>query len=150
MLQKLILICFIAFFSVGCKQSIERAPAPLTEVSQSASVGAENEKIVQAFKQHKSNVEVEGKGIVTKILADDNSGLRHQKFLVKISPEQTLLFAHNLDLAPRIAQLAIGDTIEFKGEYVYNPKGGIVHWTHKDPNGHHAAGWLKHNGKVYE
>ena len=144
-MQKLILICFIAFFCVACKQTVSQAPLTSSEVAQSA-----NTAIEQAFKQHKSNVEVEGKGIVTKILADDNSGLKHQKFLVKISPEQTLLFAHNLDLASRIAQLAIGDRIEFKGEYVYNPKGGIVHWTHKDPQGHHAAGWLKHNGKVYE
>lgn len=144
-MQKLILICFIAFFCVACKQTVSQAPLTSSEVAQSA-----NTAIEQAFKQRKSNVEVEGKGEVVKILADDNSGLKHQKFLVKISPEQTLLFAHNLDLAPRIAQLAIGDTIEFKGEYVYNPKGGIVHWTHKDPQGHHAAGWLKHNGKVYE
>ena len=144
-MQKLILICFIAFFCVACKQTVSQAPLTSSEVAQSA-----NTAIEQAFKQRKSNVEVEGKGEVVKILADDNSGLKHQKFLVKISPEQTLLFAHNLDLAPRIAQLAIGDRIEFKGEYVYNPKGGIVHWTHKDPQGHHAAGWLKHNGKVYE
>ena len=144
-MQKLILICLIAFFSAACKQSVSQAPLAASEISQSA-----NAAIEQAFKQHKSNVQVEGIGEVVKILADDNNGLRHQKFLVKISPQQTLLFAHNLDLAPRIAQLAIGDTIEFKGEYVYNPKGGIVHWTHRDPQGHHAAGWLKHNGKVYE
>ena len=144
-MQKLILICFIAFFCVACKQTVSQAPLTSSEVAQSA-----NTAIEQAFKQRKSNVEVEGKGEVVKILADDNSGLKHQKFLVKISPEQTLLFAHNLDLAARIEPLAVGDTIEFKGEYVYNPKGGIVHWTHKDPQGHHAAGWLKHNGKVYE
>ena len=144
-MQKLILICFIAFFCVACKQTVSQAPLTSSEVAQSA-----NTAIEQAFKQRKSNVEVEGKGEVVKILADDNSGLKHQKFLVKISPEQTLLFAHNLDLAARVEPLAVGDTIEFKGEYVYNPKGGIVHWTHKDPQGHHAAGWLKHNGKVYE
>ena len=144
-MQKLILICFIAFFCVACKQTVSQAPLTSSEVAQSA-----NTAIEQAFKQRKSNVEVEGKGEVVKILADDNSGLKHQKFLLKISPEQTLLFAHNLDLAARVEPLAVGDTIEFKGEYVYNPKGGIVHWTHKDPQGHHAAGWLKHNGKVYE
>jgi Protein of unknown function (DUF3465) len=144
-LQKIVLIFLIALFSVACKQATNQAPLVSSEISQSANAGIE-----QAFKQRKSNVQVEGKGEVVKILADDNSGLRHQKFLVKISPEQTLLFAHNLDLAPRIDQLAIGDTIEFKGEYVYNPKGGIVHWTHKDPKGEHQAGWIKHNGKVYE
>ncbi len=149
MLQRVILILFIALLCTSCKQSVSQFQTT-PEASVDAASQPVNVAIEQAFKQRKSNVQVEGKGIVTKILADDNSGLKHQKFLVKISPEQTLLFAHNIDLAPRISQLAIGDTIEFKGEYVYNPKGGIVHWTHKDPQGHHEAGWIKHNGKVYE
>ena len=153
-MQKLILIFLIALFSVACKQSANsnqnQAPVASSEVSQSVSTSPENASVVQAFKQHKSNVQVEGKGEVEKILADDNNGLRHQKFLVKISSEQTLLFAHNLDLAARVEPLAVGDTVEFKGEYVYNPKGGIVHWTHKDPQGHHEAGWIKHNGQTFQ
>ncbi len=97
-----------------------------------------------------SNAQVEDIGVVAKILADDKRGSQHQKFLVKIATGQTLLFAHNIDLAPRISDIKIGDTIQFRGEYEYNPKGGIVHWTHHDPQGKHFAGWLKHNGKIYE
>jgi hypothetical protein len=149
-LQKLILIFVVVLFSAGCRQNASPAPVTFTEVSQPTNASAENGNIVQAFKQRKSNVEVEGKGEVVKILSDDNNGLKHQKFLVKISPEQTLLFAYNLDLAPRIEPLAVGDMLEFKGEYVYNPKGGIVHWTHKDPQGQHEAGWIKHNGQTYQ
>ncbi|MFM9835005.1 MAG: DUF3465 domain-containing protein [Methylophilaceae bacterium] len=149
MLHRIVLILLIALFCSSCKQSVSQFQAT-PEASIDAASQPANATIEQAFKQRKSNLEVEGKGIVTKILADDNNGLKHQKFLVKVSPEQTLLFAHNLDLSPRINQLAIGDTIEFKGEYVYNPKGGIVHWTHKDPKGEHDAGWIKHNGKMYE
>jgi hypothetical protein len=93
---------------------------------------------------------VEGHGTVKKLLADDNKGSRHQKFLVAINAQQTLLFAHNIDLAPRIDDLQVGDSIEFKGEYVYNPKGGIMHWTHHDPKGSIQGGWLKHYGKLYE
>lgn len=29
-------------------------------------------------------------------------------------------------------------------------KGGVIHWTHKDPKGYHIGGWLKHNGNVYQ
>jgi hypothetical protein len=33
---------------------------------------------------------------------------------------------------------------------VWNEKGGVVHWTHRDPGGRHMAGWLAHNGKTYQ
>ncbi|HSF72140.1 MAG TPA: DUF3465 domain-containing protein, partial [Methylotenera sp.] len=46
--------------------------------------------------------------------------------------------------------LQIGDAMTFKGEYAYNPKGGVMHWTHHDPEGNQAGGWIKHNGKIYQ
>lgn len=97
-----------------------------------------------------SDAQVQDSGKVVKILADDNRGSRHQKFLVKIASGQTLLFAHNIDLAPRISDIEVGDDISFRGEYVYNPKGGIVHWTHRDPQGSHFGGWIKHKGNTYQ
>lgn len=109
-----------------------------------------NASVKQAFERKQSNVWVEGSGSVKKLLADDNNGSRHQKFLVSISDKQTLLFAHNIDLAPRLDTLQVGDAIDFRGEYVYNPKGGVVHWTHRDPQGGIEAGWIKYNGKTYE
>jgi hypothetical protein len=39
--------------------------------------------------------------------------------------------------------------VAFRGEYEWNPEGGIIHWTHHDPGGRHAGGWLKHKGKTY-
>ena len=97
-----------------------------------------------------SDAQVQDNGKVVKILADDNRGSRHQKFLVRIASGQTLLFAHNIDLAPRIDDIQVGDFISFRGEYVYNPKGGVVHWTHLDPQGRHYGGWIKHNGNTYQ
>lgn len=109
-----------------------------------------NRSVIEAFQHKQSDVWVEGAGEVVKLLPDDNKGARHQKFLVRINPQQTLLFAHNIDLAPRVGALKVGDRLEFKGEYVFNPKGGVVHWTHHDPQGQQFGGWLKHNGLVYE
>jgi hypothetical protein len=106
--------------------------------------------VATLYANKRSDVPVEDAGTVVKLLADDNKGSRHQKFLVKVATGQTLLFAHNIDLAPRLDELNVGDTVQFKGEYVYNPKGGVVHWTHKDPQGQHEGGWIQLNGKTYE
>ena len=111
---------------------------------------SDNAAVEQAFAQKKSDVWVQGTGVVTKLLPDDNKGSRHQKFLVRINVAQTLLFAHNIDLSPRIDALKVGDSIEFKGEYVFNPKGGVIHWTHRDPKGQHQGGWIKHQGNTFE
>lgn len=104
----------------------------------------------EAYKNHQSNVQVQDSGIVIRILNDDNQGSRHQKFILKLSTGITILIAHNIDLAPRINLISKGDTVQFYGEYEWNKKGGVVHWTHKDPNGHHVDGWLKHKGKTYQ
>ena len=104
----------------------------------------------RAFKNRTSNVQVEGEGVVTRILADDLAGGRHQRFVVRLASGQTVLIAHNIDIAPRVVGLQKGDSVRFYGEYVWNEKGGMVHWTHHDPKGSHTAGWLKHNGRTYQ
>jgi len=84
------------------------------------------------------------------VLSDDNDGSRHQRFILRISPEQTVLVAHNIDLAPRVSALSVGDTVAFNGQYETNDRGGVLHWTHKDPQGRHQDGWLEHNGRRYD
>lgn len=111
---------------------------------------ANDDKLKQAYKNHQSDVQIQGSGTVIRLLPDDNKGSRHQKFILKLKSKQTLLVAHNIDLAPRIDKLSVGDRIEFFGEYEWNSKGGVIHWTHKDPNNRHPHGWLKHQGIVYE
>lgn len=103
-----------------------------------------------AFVAPQSGEQTRGSGVVTRILADDNDGSRHQRFILEVDSGRTLLIAHNIDLAPRIAGLKVGDTVEFYGEYEWNDKGGVIHWTHHDPNGRHVGGWLKHGGRTYQ
>jgi hypothetical protein len=148
------ILVFILSLLVSCKQSVPESfvadKVIAGDTVASELVQFDNSALIEAFKHKKSDIFVEGAGVVKKLLADDNKGSRHQKFLVSISPEQTLLFAHNIDLAPRVENVQIGDAMTFKGEYVYNPKGGIMHWTHHDPDGNQAGGWIKHNGKIYK
>lgn len=88
-------------------------------------------------------------GEVIRNLKDDTEGSRHQKFLIRISPDITLLVAHNIDLAPRVP-VNQGDRVILRGEYAWNNRGGVMHWTHHDPKGRHEGGWIEANGKRYE
>ncbi|GHY24568.1 DUF3465 domain-containing protein [Vibrio cholerae] len=116
----------------------------------SVGLHANDSVLQQAYQSQQSDLQVQGFGKVVKVLPDDNDGSKHQKFILKLNSGQTLLVAHNIDLAPRIPNLQVGDSVEFYGEYEWNKKGGVLHWTHKDPQNRHAHGWLKHNGQVYE
>ncbi|MEH6590506.1 MAG: DUF3465 domain-containing protein [Halioglobus sp.] len=103
-----------------------------------------------AFQNQQSDLQIGGSGTVIHILPDDTRGSQHQKFLLKLASGQKLLIAHNIDLAPRIDALRKGDTVEFFGEYEWNSKGGVIHWTHHDPGGRHQDGWLRHKGVTYQ
>lgn len=103
-----------------------------------------------AFEKKINGFQVGGSGKVIGILPDDNQGSRHQRFIIKLASNQTLLIAHNIDLAPKIENLKVDDHVNFYGEYEWNSKGGVIHWTHHDPNGKHEEGWLNHGGKMYQ
>ena len=109
--------------------------------------------VADAYRDHKTHVTVSGSGTVVKLLGDDTKGARHQRFLLAVDglPQgSTVLVAHNIDIARRVEPLRRGNRIEFRGEYVWNPKGGILHWTHRDPSGHHPPGWLKRDGQQFD
>jgi len=148
-LKHLLSALYLALALCACGQSDANNAQQPAPASAEAVAETSNAAIEQAFETRKSDVQLGGHGVVVKLLKDDNKGSRHQKFLVKINAQQTLLFAHNIDLAPRIP-LQAGDEISFYGEYVYNPKGGIMHWTHHAPQGDHEAGWVMHNGQKYQ
>jgi hypothetical protein len=89
-------------------------------------------------------------GVVTRILPDDLVGSRHQKFILRLANGETLLVAHNIDIAPRVNGLQVGDVVEFNGVFETNAQGGVIHWTHHDPSGRRPGGWLRHNGRFYK
>lgn len=93
--------------------------------------------------------QVELEGTVVRVLSDDTSGSRHQRFIVRLRSGQTVLIAHNIDIAPRVDGIAAGDSVRFAGEFEENDKGGVVHWTHHDPSGRHPDGFIVHQGHTY-
>lgn len=117
---------------------------------QSVPVSTSETRITELFQQQRSDVQIEVSGTVTRLLADDNDGSRHQRFIIEMADGHTLLVAHNIDLAPRIDALKQGDEVTIYGEYEWNNRGGVMHWTHHDPNNRHPHGWIRHNGQLYQ
>lgn len=136
-----ILTCAVIW--AGCDRAVSPSGA-------NALSPVDDSPIVRAFNDGTSGVQVEGEGVVTRVLGDDIEGNRHQRFIVRLASGQTVLIAHNIDVAPRVAGLKEGDSVRFYGQYEWNEKGGTVHWTHRDLKGKHVAGWVKHNGRTYQ
>ncbi|MDE3112955.1 MAG: DUF3465 domain-containing protein [Chloroflexota bacterium] len=110
-----------------------------------------NAGVEQAFAQRRSNVEVTATGRVERLLADERgaSGM-HQRFIVTLDgATQTVLVDNNVTIGER-APLAAGDAATIHGEYVWNAEGGLIHFTHHDPEHTHEGGWIEVRGTRYQ
>ena len=101
------------------------------------------------YGKHDSGTWIEGYGFVRRLLSDDNEGSQHQRFVVDARNGQTMLIAHNIDLARRVP-VGMGARIHFRGMYEWNDQGGLVYWTHHDPLEAAVGGYLRYRRKVYE
>ncbi len=149
-MKKLMLIAVIVVvgYTAFNQYLASSSPAHVGVLSQQP--GNSDSEFASAYQNRASQLQIRGRGSVVKLLPDDNKGSRHQRFILRLDSGQTLLVAHNVDLAPRVAQLHEGDVVSFYGEYEWNEKGGLMHWTHHDPNGSHIAGWIEHQGHTYQ
>lgn len=149
-------IIFVILIVVALYQTYQYSPKHINGnglspvVAETKGSIAQSALLARAYQDKLSNIQVAGNGRVVKVLADDTKGSRHQKFILKLASGQTLLVAHNIDLAPRLKGLQTGDRVGFYGEYEWNNLGGILHWTHHDPAGRHIGGWLEYDGQRYQ
>jgi len=137
------LVCLVVGFSLYQNSANKQQTSPPTDTSTDA-------QLAELFHNQATGVQVSGSGTVSRILADDDDGSRHQRFILELDSGQTLLIAHNIDIAPRLDGVQVGDRVSFYGEYAYSDQGGTIHWTHHDPQGQHAAGWLEWKGQKYQ
>jgi len=148
--NQLILIALLAFAVYTGVNQYRASPNPAVAEARAQQSISSDAAFASAYKSRASHLHIGGQGTVVKLLPDDNNGSRHQKFIVRLNSGMTLLLAHNIDLAPRVASLNEGDSVNFYGQYEWNQKGGVMHWTHADPNGLRAAGWIEHKGQKYQ
>lgn len=107
--------------------------------------------IVLDFQTHQSQVEVTADGTVVQVLPDRaGSSGPHERFIIKLtSYDLTLLIEHNLSIGAR-APVAVGDHVVVHGEYIWNNQGGLIHFTHHDPESRHEGGFIQDNGTKYD
>ena len=106
------------------------------------------DQILSAFQSERSDMWIEAGGKVQRVLADDSEGSRHQRFIVQLPNDHTILIAHNIDLAQRVP-VKPGDPVSFFGEFEWNDRGGVIHWTHHDPGNRREGGWIRHKSTTY-
>ena len=128
-------LCAVALFLAAC----------------TAAAQPDNAAIVADFQNHRSNVEVTADGTVVRLLTDQTSATgTHERFIVKLlTGEITVEVEHNVSIGAR-APVAEGDHVIVHGEYVWNAQGGVIHFTHHDPQGTHEGGYIQDNGKTYD
>lgn len=139
-LVALLIVAAVGFVSRGCPEA-ELGSGPGGE-DRSA------ETIEALFESERSGVVVEIGGTVDRKLRDDLEGSRHQLFILRLSSGHTVLVSHNIDLAPRVP-IDEGARIQLRGQYEWNDRGGVVHWTHHDPGGRRPGGWIEVDGERY-
>jgi hypothetical protein len=140
------------------RDSGAEAPSSLSrdsgaEAPSSLSRDSGADRIARAFEARESGFMVTVDAQVTRLLRDDLDGSRHQRFLIDLplasdsdsEARRTLLVAHNIDLAERV-DLEVGDRLRVRGQYEWNDRGGVLHWTHHDPDGSHPGGWIEIGG----
>jgi hypothetical protein len=118
-----------------------------------ASGDAANAAVYDAWRSGRSHVEVTASGSVARVLGEREgpSGL-HEGFLVHLRGADghglTVRVEDNVDITGHIP-LRAGDDVVVHGEYIYDSRGGLIHYTHHDPRGHHSSGYVRVNGRVY-
>lgn len=142
----LILACSALLTSCALAQNPRQAPS--NNVQKAAPVTGDAEAI-RAQQLQLVKVPVTVTAPVKKMLKYDDRGLPHERFLLVLSNGSTILVAHNTKMAPYVP-VQPGDTVTVHGEYIWNAKGGLIHWTHHTDTPNHAGGYIDFNGKRYE
>jgi hypothetical protein len=107
--------------------------------------------IVTDFHNRQSNVEVTADATVVRLLPDRTSATgMHEQFIIKLSSaDLTIEVEHNILIGTRVP-VHEGDHVIVHGEYVWNAQGGLIHFTHHDPNGTHEGGYIRDGGRTYD
>jgi hypothetical protein len=75
----------------------------------------------------------------------------HEGFLLRVNePCRVVVRVEvNTDFTGPVP-LQPGQRVVVMGEYEYDPRGGVLHWAHRDPRGRHPSGYVDAGGQRYQ
>lgn len=147
-------------FSCGSNDSTQlpdlSAPAAIQSAAPSVEIQSADKVVTNGAPYTGRTFNAVFHGTVTEILPDDTSGLKHEKFMFKLTDGldgkyngTVVLVAHDIDRAPYVP-IKVGDTLEIKGDFLADTTPDkVLHWTHHDEKHKHPDGYIKLNGKIY-
>ncbi len=92
-------------------------------------------------------IEVRDSGVVTQVLGTHSGpGGSHEGFFIRLGAREYRV-EDNIDLTGSIP-LHAGERVALQGELACNDL--VIHWTHRDPRGRHAGGYLQVDGTTYQ
>lgn len=140
-------------FASACNSSVQERPVATERDQAQSELGGNAEvddsQVLAAQESRAINTLVTCTLPVKKMLRPDNKGERHEKFLLKASNGTSILVAHNVSRAP-VVPISAGDVVTVRGEYIWNAKGGLIHWTHRSDSPKHPGGFIEFHGQRYE
>jgi hypothetical protein len=151
----LTLPCSLVFTACSPSTHTIERPANYTKLAPGAdnaftnSAVTDETEVAAAQNNRASHVQVTCTLPVKRMLRPDDKGEKHEKFLLQLSNGSTILVAHNVSRAPSVPVEA-GDIVTVHGEYIWNNKGGVIHWTHASDTPRHAGGYIDFKGRRYQ
>jgi len=112
-----------------------------------------NAAIYNAWLTQHSHLEVTASGVIARDLGT-RSGVSgtHEGFLLHLSGASgrglTVRVEANVDFTG-LMPIAAGEPVVVRGEYEFDSRGGVIHWTHRDPRGRHPDGYIQIQNKRY-
>ncbi len=132
----------------GCSMRGEQtAQAEQQKYSSGTTQISADQEVIDAQSKGQSKVHVTFQAVVYKLLPDDTTGIPHQKFLLRLSNNSTVLIAHNTNLGTYL-NIQPGDVVDVSGEYVWNKKGGLVHYTHPSTSRFKEGGYIRVRSRI--
>ena len=128
------------------------ALAGLTACASQGQPQGDNGAVCAAYQAQRSRVEVVAHGTIARVLGvrSGRSG-DHEGYLVRLDSgcNLTVKVETNVTLTGPVP-LSDREAVVVKGEYEYESRGGVIHWTHRDPAGRHEPGYVRAGGAVYQ